>query len=86
MPLNEVRLHLTHRIEHDAHNDQQTCATEELRCDHGHVQTLAEKAWHNRYHRQKNRAGKREPRHREIEKVRSRFAWPDTWNITAVFF
>src|SRR5437899_1028344 len=49
MPLNKVRLDLAHGIEHDAHYDQQACATKKLRRDHGHIQSLAQKTWQHRY-------------------------------------
>src|SRR5439155_6305173 len=65
--------------------DQQARPAKELRCDHWHIQSLAQKAWQNRDQRQKNRARKRESRHREIKKVGSRFAGPHSRNVTAVF-
>src|SRR5437764_8633679 len=85
MPLNQMRLYLTHRIEHNAHNDQKACAAEELRRDHWHVQPLAEQAWEYRDQRQKDCAGKSQPRHRVVEKIRSRFSGSNTGNVTAVF-
>src|SRR6266550_1235451 len=48
MPLNQVCLHLPHRIEHDAYNDQQACAAEELSRDHRHIQRLTEQTWEHR--------------------------------------
>src|SRR5207249_4222779 len=77
--------HLAHGIEHDSDNDQQARAAEKLCCDHRHVQSLAEKAWQHRYQRKKDRAGKRESRHGEIEKIRSWFPGPDARNVTTVF-
>ena len=78
-------LHLAHGIEHHADNDQQARAAEKLRCDHRHVESLAQKAWQHRYQRQKDRAGKRESCHGEIEKIRSRFPGPYAGNVTTVF-
>src|SRR5207244_2035301 len=86
MPLNQVGLHLANGIKHDAYNDQQAGAAKKLRCDDGHIQPLAEKAWQNRYQGEENRAGKRESRHREIKKLGSRLSWPHARNVTAVFF
>src|SRR5437870_12812323 len=86
MPLNEVGLHLAHGIKHDAHNDQQAGAAEKLRCDDGHIQPLAEKAWQNRYQGEENRVGTRESCHREIKKLGSRLSWPHARHVTAVFF
>jgi hypothetical protein len=51
MPLNQVSFNLPHRIEHNPNNDQQTCASEKLSGNYGHVQPLAEKAWENRNQR-----------------------------------
>src|SRR6266849_7245991 len=80
-----MRFHLAHGIKHHANNDQEACAAEKLCCDHWHVESLAQKAWQHRYQRQKDRAGKREPRHGEIEKIRSRFPGPYAGNVTTVF-
>src|SRR5438477_10816469 len=86
MPLNEVGFNLSHRIKHDAYNNQQAGAAEKLRCDDGHIQPLTEETWKDCDQRQESRAGKRQPRHREIKKVGSRFSWPHARNVTAVFF
>src|ERR1051326_1263438 len=86
MPLNQMRFHLAHGVKHHADNNQQAGAAEKLRCNDGHIQPLAEKTWQNRYQRQENRASKREPRHREIKKVSSRFSGPHSGNVTAVLF
>src|SRR6266542_2170869 len=80
-----MRLHLAHGIEHDADNDQQTRAAEKLRGDRWDVQSLAHKTWQDCYQCKKNRAGKGEPRHGEIEKIRSRFSRSDSRNVTTVF-
>src|SRR5438128_11003741 len=77
--------HLAHGIEHDPDNDQQARAAEKLRCDHRHVESLAQKAWQHRYQRQKDRAGKRESCHGEFEKIRSRFPGPYAGMETTVF-
>src|SRR5438046_6833193 len=79
-------LHLAHRVEHYADNDQQARAAEKLGCDGRNVQSLAHKAGQNRYQRKKKRAGEREPRHGEIKKIRSRFSGPDSGNVAAIFF
>src|SRR5881628_199448 len=86
MPLNQVCLHLSHGVEHDAYDDQQAGAAEKLRRDHGHIQSLAQKTGQNRDERQENPAGKRESRHCEIEKIGSRFPRTHAWNVTAIFF
>ena len=86
MPLNQMRLDLPHRVEHDTDDNQQARASEKLRRDHRHVQSLAEKAGQDRYQREKNCASERQPRHREIEKIGSWFARTNAWNVTAVFF
>ena len=86
MPLNQVSLDLPHRVEHDTNDDQQTCATEKLSGDYRYVQPLAEEAWKNCDERQKNRAGKRQPRHREIKKISCWFSRAHTGDVTAVFF
>src|SRR5439155_8014823 len=78
-------LHLAHRVEHYADNDQQAGAAEKLRRDGRNVQPLAHKAGQNRYQRKKNRAGEREPGHGEIKKIGSRFSGPDSGNVTTVF-
>jgi hypothetical protein len=85
MPLNKVCLHLAHGIEHDAHNDQQTCATKKLRRDNWHIQSLAEETWQYRYQREENRTGKRQSRHGEIKKVRRRFSRSHPRDVTSVF-
>src|SRR5213076_1976299 len=77
-------LHLAHGIEHQADNDQQARAAEKLRGNHWNVQSLAEKAWQDRYQCKKDRAGERESRHGEIEKIRSRFPGPDARNVATV--
>src|ERR1044071_1015670 len=85
MPLNQMRLHLPHGIEHDAYNDQQACSAEELSRDDRHIQPLAEQAWEHRDQRQKDCAGKSQARHGVIEEVRSRFSWPHPGDVASVF-
>src|SRR5437764_8473920 len=77
-------LHLAHGIEHHADNDQQARAAEKLRGNHRNVQSLAEKAWQDRYQCKKDRASERESRHGEIEKIRSRLPGPDARNVATV--
>src|SRR6267378_1132470 len=80
-----MRFHLSHGVEHDADNNQQARAAEKLRCDRWDVQSLAHKAGQNCDQSKKNRAREREPRHGEIEKIRSRFSGSDARNVTTVF-
>src|SRR3954466_7277937 len=84
MPLDQMRLHLSHRVEHDANDDEQTGAAEELRRNGGHVQPLTEQARKNRNEREENSAGKSQPSHGEVQELRRRFARTHSWNVTAV--
>ena len=49
------------------------------------VQSLAEQARQNRDQRKENRAGKGQPRHREVEEIRRRFARTHARDVAAVF-
>src|ERR1700736_1110655 len=48
MPLDQMRFHLPHRIEHHAYDNQQTRPTEELRRNLRYVHALAEKTRQDR--------------------------------------
>ena len=85
MPLNKVCLHLAHGIEHDAHNDQQTCAAKKLRRDNWHIQSLAEQTWQYRDQREENRTGKCESRHGEIKEIGGWFSRSHARDVTSVF-
>ena len=50
-----------------------------------HMQSLAEQTWQYCDQREKNRAGKSESRHGEIEKVGRRFSRSHARDVTAVF-
>src|SRR5438874_634459 len=41
VPLNEMRFHLPHRIKHHPHNNEQARSAKKLRCNLGHVKSLA---------------------------------------------
>src|SRR5437868_151652 len=86
MPLDQMRLHLPHRVEDHAHDNEQAGAAEKLRGDLWNLQTLAEEARQDRDHGKENRAGERKPRHGVIEEFRGRFAGPHARNVAAVFF
>src|SRR5438270_12947319 len=85
MTLNEMRLHLTHRIKHHPDDDEQARPAEKLGCNLRHMQSLTEQTWQHRDQREENRAGKGQACHGEIKKIRSWFTWSYAWDIAAVF-
>ena len=48
MALDQMRLHLAHRVENDADDNEQTRAAEKLRGDWRNMQTLTEQTRQNR--------------------------------------
>src|SRR5271166_2426273 len=62
VPLDEMRLHLAHRIEHDANENQQAGAAEERGGELRHAELMREHLRQDRDHGQENCAGKRQAR------------------------
>ena len=85
MPLNQMRFNLTHRVQHDTDNNEQTRAAKKLRGYRWHVQTLAQQTREHCYDREEDRACERQTRHGVIEKIRSWLPGSDTRNVTAIF-
>src|SRR5205823_13252750 len=85
VPLNELRFYLPHRIKHETHYNEQARSPKKLRRNLRNVESLAEQAGQHRDQRQINRAGKSKARHREIQKIRCRFAWAHARTIAAMF-
>jgi hypothetical protein len=84
--LQQVRLDLTHRVKHDAHDDQHAGATEKL-CRHvGNFQCLGEQLWQHSDDSEKDRTGEGEARHCEIEEVSRRLARTDAWDKAPILF
>src|SRR5581483_331484 len=86
MPLNEVRLDLSHRIKHHSHDDEQTRAAKKLCGDLRHLQSLAQQTRQNRDQSEEHRARECQARHRKVEKVCRRFSRTNTGDVTADFF
>ena len=82
----QVRFHLTHRIQHHADRNQQTGSAEERSHQGGHVKLPVHHRGNHGNHRQENGSGKSDFRHRIVEKFRRWCAGTDTRHITAVFF
>jgi len=79
--LNEMRFNLAHGVEHHAHDDQQARASKKLGGDLRHMHALAQKRRQDRDHGQEKRAGKGEPGHGIIEKIRGWFAWSNARDV-----
>ena len=84
MAHDQMRLHLAHRVEHDAHDDQQAGAAEERRHHPGNAETAGHHRRHHRDHGQEQRAGQRDARHRPVQKLRRRPAGADARHVAAV--
>ena len=85
MPLNEVRLHLPHGVQEDAHDNQEARSAKK---SGGHPRNTKPSDHGFRNHcddREEKRAGKGQSSQRILEKFRSRFSGPISGNVSVVF-
>src|SRR3954468_2363300 len=79
-----LRLHLTHRVERDADDDDHGGAAERARRGLREVEVVDEDAGQNGDEREVDRAGQRQPREDAIEVLRRRRPGANAWDVAAV--
>ncbi len=80
----EIAFNLPHRVQRDADDDQQACATEELRDQRLDAHAAAEKHRQDRQNRQEDSAGQRDTRHGVVQESGCVIAGADARNVATV--
>ena len=86
MPHQQVRLHLAHRIQCHAHDNQKARAAQERRHQPRDIKLLVHDRGDHGDHGQRHGADQRDTGHGLVQELRGRTAGPDTGHVAAIAF